>query len=197
THYRVERAFPESRMSLLAVRLETGRTHQIRVHLAAIGHPLAGDRTYRPGPDRAQAPRLRLHATPLPCSHPRAGGEMPSAAPLPARARPGEGPPPVPPRHPPGLLPSPDGGGDGVRVTAPRRPRRRPRADPLTRLLVDPHGHYRAGGDPRLARRARHPGLLPAPGAGDPSLVLPMRSADLCIVFDRRRRRPALPPVRR
>jgi len=84
THYRVERAFPESRMSLLAVRLETGRTHQIRVHLAAIGHPLAGDRTYRPGPDRVKVPRLFLHATRLAFSHPRTGEEMAFESPLPA-----------------------------------------------------------------------------------------------------------------
>jgi 23S rRNA pseudouridine1911/1915/1917 synthase len=44
THFAVERALPGS--TLLRVRLETGRTHQIRVHLQAIGHPVAGDRQY-------------------------------------------------------------------------------------------------------------------------------------------------------
>jgi 23S rRNA pseudouridine1911/1915/1917 synthase len=56
----------------LAVRLETGRKHQIRVHLAAIGHPVAGDPTYgapRPGP----LGRLALHAATLAFDHPRTG----------------------------------------------------------------------------------------------------------------------------
>jgi RluA family pseudouridine synthase len=46
----------------LSIRLETGRTHQIRVHLASIGHPILGDRLYAPPPVAARAPRLLLHA---------------------------------------------------------------------------------------------------------------------------------------
>jgi 23S rRNA pseudouridine1911/1915/1917 synthase len=59
--------------SLLQLDLETGRTHQIRVHLAALGHPLAGDSVY--GGGRA-APRTMLHAWRLRLRHPRTGEEM-------------------------------------------------------------------------------------------------------------------------
>jgi len=59
--------------SLLRLDLETGRTHQIRVHLAALGHPVAGDRDY--GGGRA-APRPMLHAWRLRLLHPRTGEEM-------------------------------------------------------------------------------------------------------------------------
>lgn len=83
THYEVERQFPEAGMTLLRVRLETGRTHQIRVHLAAIDHPLAGDPVYRLGPDRVPVPRLFLHATRLVFRHPVTGEEMDFESPLP------------------------------------------------------------------------------------------------------------------
>ncbi|HEX7100293.1 MAG TPA: RluA family pseudouridine synthase [Acidimicrobiia bacterium] len=83
THYQVERSFPEAQMSLLTVRLETGRTHQIRVHLAAIDHPLAGDPVYRPGPDRVEVPRLFLHARRLGFAHPRTGEQLTFESPLP------------------------------------------------------------------------------------------------------------------
>lgn len=83
---------------LLRVHLETGRTHQIRVHLASIGHPVVGDATYGAGwargisgPDRAWAqelarrlPRQFLHAAELEFRHPRTGEQMHLAAPLPA-----------------------------------------------------------------------------------------------------------------
>ena len=55
--------------TLVEVTLETGRTHQIRVHLAATGHPIVGDRLYGGPP----APRLLLHATRLAFSHPVTG----------------------------------------------------------------------------------------------------------------------------
>lgn len=70
THYSLVREYQTAGVSLLRVRLETGRTHQIRVHLAAIDHPLAGDGLYRPGPDRVEVPRLFLHATHLGFTHP-------------------------------------------------------------------------------------------------------------------------------
>jgi 23S rRNA pseudouridine1911/1915/1917 synthase len=60
----------------LGCRLETGRTHQIRIHLAELGHPVCGDKVYchRPDgtvrPDRSGAPRLALHATELGFAHP-------------------------------------------------------------------------------------------------------------------------------
>lgn len=58
--------------SLLLVRLETGRTHQVRVHLAASGHPIVGDKLYGGLP----GPRLGLHATRLQLSHPRTGAVL-------------------------------------------------------------------------------------------------------------------------
>ena len=59
--------------TLLRCDLETGRTHQIRVHLAAFGHPIAGDRVYGGG---GAAPRPMLHAWRLKLRHPRTGEAM-------------------------------------------------------------------------------------------------------------------------
>ena len=70
------------RHTLLAVRLETGRTHQVRVHLAAIGHPLLGDLTYgHPAPDLIDRPALHSHR--LGFQHPVSGEPMEFVAPLP------------------------------------------------------------------------------------------------------------------
>jgi 23S rRNA pseudouridine1911/1915/1917 synthase len=74
THYETEEAFRAA--TLLDVRLETGRTHQIRVHMAAIRHPCVGDLTY--GADPVLAKRLGLtrqwlHARELAFAHPRSG----------------------------------------------------------------------------------------------------------------------------
>lgn len=79
THYRVERTFDT--MTLLRVTLETGRTHQIRVHLAAIDLPVAGDRVYGRG---AGSPRLFLHATRLAFDHPVTGVPIVADSPLPS-----------------------------------------------------------------------------------------------------------------
>lgn len=66
--------------ALLRLRPHTGRTHQLRVHLQAIGHPIVGDRTYGGPP----APRLMLHAEHLVVPHPRTGAalDIRSASPL-------------------------------------------------------------------------------------------------------------------
>jgi tRNA pseudouridine32 synthase/23S rRNA pseudouridine746 synthase len=63
-----------------ATRLEleplTGRSHQLRVHLLAIGHPIVGDTLYAPPPVRASAPRLLLHASRLTLTHPVGGQRL-------------------------------------------------------------------------------------------------------------------------
>jgi len=67
----------------LEVRLETGRTHQIRAHFAAIGHPLTGDETYG-GAQRFDLQRQFLHAHRLAFAHPITGKAMEFASELPA-----------------------------------------------------------------------------------------------------------------
>jgi 23S rRNA pseudouridine1911/1915/1917 synthase len=80
THFAVERALPGS--TLLRVRLETGRTHQIRVHLQAIGHPVAGDPQYgRAGLYGLE--RQFLHAARLAFDHPMTGRRVDVESPLP------------------------------------------------------------------------------------------------------------------
>ncbi len=85
THYSVLERFDKA--TLLECRLETGRTHQIRVHLASIKHPLAGDAVYgkaKSGDPRLDAfPRQALHAWRLALVHPASGGEMAWESPLP------------------------------------------------------------------------------------------------------------------
>lgn len=83
THYEVVEYFASSGASLLSVRLETGRTHQIRVHLAAIGHPVAGDRVYGATRKDLGSPRTFLHASSLEFTHPESGETMTVEAPLP------------------------------------------------------------------------------------------------------------------
>ena len=69
THLRlVEALGPKA--ALVEARLETGRTHQVRIHLAELGHPLLGDPLYAPRPVAARAPRLALHAAVLGLQHP-------------------------------------------------------------------------------------------------------------------------------
>ena len=54
----------------------TGRSHQLRVHLLAIGHPIAGDTLYAPPEVAAFAPRLLLHASELAFTHPASGAPV-------------------------------------------------------------------------------------------------------------------------
>jgi 23S rRNA pseudouridine1911/1915/1917 synthase len=94
THYRIEKRFRAH--TLVRVRLETGRTHQIRVHLAHIGFPLVGDPVYG-GRRRVPAgcpphvadalrsfSRQALHAARITLTHPDTGQELQFEAPLPA-----------------------------------------------------------------------------------------------------------------
>ena len=69
--------------ALLSIRLLTGRTHQIRVHMKAIGHPVVGDRVYGPTRDALEAPRQMLHSCRLSFEHPVSGLEMTFEAPVP------------------------------------------------------------------------------------------------------------------
>ena len=80
THFGVERLLPGH--TLLAIRLETGRTHQIRVHLAAIGLPVVGDPVY--GVPDFELGRQFLHANRLSIPHPFGGGNVEAESPLPA-----------------------------------------------------------------------------------------------------------------
>lgn len=99
THYQVVETIktPAGPVSLLRLELETGRTHQIRVHLAHIGHPVLGDATYASGfkakggklGEASQAAlaalhRQALHAAELGFEHPRSGKQLRFSSPLPA-----------------------------------------------------------------------------------------------------------------
>lgn len=81
THYQVLERF--GRYTLVEARLETGRTHQIRVHMAFIKHPLLGDELYGPSKNKAGAGRQMLHAGVLGFSHPVTGEYMEFESPLP------------------------------------------------------------------------------------------------------------------
>lgn len=83
THYRVVAVIGE--MALLAAVLETGRTHQIRVHLSATGHPLIGDAVY--GARSTLVDRQFLHAWRLGFTHPRTDDRIELEAPLPPDLR--------------------------------------------------------------------------------------------------------------
>jgi 23S rRNA pseudouridine1911/1915/1917 synthase len=84
THFEIERTLAQA--TLLRVRLQTGRTHQIRVHMRAIGHPVCGDREYgRVGLYGLE--RQFLHAARLAFSHPVTGEPVDVSSPLPADLR--------------------------------------------------------------------------------------------------------------
>ena len=82
THWRVLERF--GRYTLIEARLETGRTHQIRVHMAYIKHPLVGDPVYGPKKQSLTQDGQMLHAGVLGFVHPRTGDYMEFTAPLPA-----------------------------------------------------------------------------------------------------------------
>ncbi|MDQ2884751.1 MAG: RluA family pseudouridine synthase [Chloroflexota bacterium] len=84
THFRVQQRY--ARHTLLLLQLETGRTHQIRVHLQAIGHPVSGDTVYGASslPRGITLKRQFLHAYQLSFIHPTSGEQMEFEAPLPA-----------------------------------------------------------------------------------------------------------------
>ena len=82
TAYRVISS--RSRASLIECRIGTGRLHQIRAHLASLGHPVLGDEIYAQGDAREGAPRVMLHATYLGFAHPESGQNLEFRAEIPA-----------------------------------------------------------------------------------------------------------------
>lgn len=102
SHYRVLRRLdtPYGRFSFIEVKIDTGRTHQIRVHMASLGHPIVGDKLYgapaelkaqgRPkkdAPGPISLPRNFLHAARLELDHPRTGAKIALESPLPPQLR--------------------------------------------------------------------------------------------------------------
>ena len=93
THWRLLDA-AGTRAARLAFELETGRTHQIRVHAASLGHPIVGDRVYGRGRDATgcrpavgELDRILLHARRLGFAHPVTGEALAFDAPPPAAVR--------------------------------------------------------------------------------------------------------------
>lgn len=76
THFKVLKRYPSENCTLLEVRIETGRTHQIRVHLSQIGYPVIGDTTYSSGKNKWEVQGQCLHAKSLEFRHPITGKEM-------------------------------------------------------------------------------------------------------------------------
>lgn len=83
TRFEVVRRFGQPDVTLLSCQLETGRTHQIRVHLSATGHPVVGDATYGGARGALACPRPFLHAAHLAFDHPRTGDSRSFDSPLP------------------------------------------------------------------------------------------------------------------
>ena len=81
THIKVLKRY--NKYTLLQVNIETGRTHQIRVHLSHIGYPIVGDYTYSNGKNEFGVVGQCLHAKCLEFKHPITGAEMKLKAPLP------------------------------------------------------------------------------------------------------------------
>jgi tRNA pseudouridine32 synthase/23S rRNA pseudouridine746 synthase len=76
THYRVLARDPLASTTRLALMPVTGRSHQLRVHLQARGHPILGDALYAPAPVQALAARLLLHASAIGLQHPASGAPL-------------------------------------------------------------------------------------------------------------------------
>lgn len=83
THFKVLERFPNEGITLLEIKIETGRTHQIRVHLSNIGYPVLGDDVYSNGKNRWDIKGQCLHAKSLEFNHPITGKHMYIEAPLP------------------------------------------------------------------------------------------------------------------
>ena len=81
THYRVLKRFRYA--TLLELKIVTGRTHQIRVHMRHLGHPVVGDLLYG-GPQDSKEPRLALHAASIEFLHPKTGKIVKFESPIPA-----------------------------------------------------------------------------------------------------------------
>jgi tRNA pseudouridine32 synthase/23S rRNA pseudouridine746 synthase len=81
THYRVVGETTPDGLARVALEPVTGRTHQLRVHLAALGHPIAGDPFYGVADDAS--PRMMLHACRLEFAHPHSGAAMVFESPVP------------------------------------------------------------------------------------------------------------------
>lgn len=76
THFKVLKRFPKHNCTLLEIKIETGRTHQIRVHLAHIGYPVIGDEVYSSGKNEWNVKGQCLHAKSLKFKHPITNKEM-------------------------------------------------------------------------------------------------------------------------
>ena len=86
TWFRVMEKFPYC--TYIECSLETGRTHQIRVHMASVGHPLVGDQVYgKPNPRLPEFHRQALHATRLGLVHPLTGLKVQWEVPMPEDMR--------------------------------------------------------------------------------------------------------------
>ena len=81
THYKVLERF--SNYTYMEFKLETGRTHQIRVHMASIGHPLLGDTVYSSGKSPFKPQGQTLHAMTIGFIHPHTNEYMEISSPLP------------------------------------------------------------------------------------------------------------------
>jgi tRNA pseudouridine32 synthase / 23S rRNA pseudouridine746 synthase len=83
TRWRVLIHDPQRNTTRLELEPVTGRSHQLRVHLQAIGHPIVGDALYAQGAARALAPRLLLHACAITLPHPLSAAEISFSSPVP------------------------------------------------------------------------------------------------------------------